>query len=114
MSTIMKVFSLMLLASLLCLSGCTNLPTPAGTENAVRAYSNDAKNHMESKEFEECIEDTEAALKLNAKYANGYYQRALCHIGLRQSYKAKEDFIKAAQLGHKMAQDLLTAKSIAW
>lgn len=81
---------------------------------ALQAYCNDALDHMKSKEYEECIEDIEAALKLNANSGHAYYQRAACCIGLDQQENARKDFIKAAQLGNKSARDILTAKGIAW
>jgi tetratricopeptide (TPR) repeat protein len=80
----------------------------------LRAYSNDAIEHMKSKEFDACISDTKAALSLHEEYGLAYYQRAVCHIGLGDQKMAKADFIKAAQLGERKAQDLLTSKDIAW
>jgi tetratricopeptide (TPR) repeat protein len=108
------LMALILMSALGCQDRAAVLTPKEGRESAVRAYNNDARDHMESKEFGECIEDIEAALSLNAEYSNGYYQRAMCHIGLGRPKKAKNDFIRAAQLGHKKAQDLLTAKGIAW
>ncbi|MEE8399390.1 MAG: hypothetical protein V3S89_10325 [Desulfobacterales bacterium] len=80
----------------------------------VQAYSNDAIDHMESREFEACIEDTSAALKLYEDYARAYYQRAACRIGLGQQKNVKTDLVKAAQLGHKPAQDMLASKGMTW
>jgi len=80
----------------------------------LKAYSNDAIDHMESSEFGRCVEDTEAAMRLHPDYAVAYYQRAVCRVGLGQQKRARRDFVRAAQLGDERAQDLLTSKDIAW
>ncbi len=81
---------------------------------ALRAYGDDAQAHMKSKEYEKCMEDINTALKLNAAYANGYYQRAACSIGLGKQDDARKDFIKAAQLGEERSRKILTARGIVW
>ena len=69
---------------------------------------------MKSREFAECVDAIDAALKLSAKYAKGYFQRAACRTGLHDQAGAKEDFIRSAQLGDKTSQDLLSKRGIAW
>lgn len=80
----------------------------------LQAFSSDAIDHMELKEFSACIEDAEAAMKLYEDYAVAYYQRAVCRVGLGQQTMAKADFIKAAQLGDAKARSLLERKGIKW
>lgn len=80
----------------------------------LNAYTSDAIDHTESKDFQACLADTEAALELFEDYGTAYFHRAVCRIGLRQQLSAKNDFIKAAQLGEKRAQNYLTSKGIAW
>ena len=80
----------------------------------LNAYTSDAIDHTESRDFQACIDVTEAALKLFEDYPAAYYQRAVCHVGLGQQMSAKNDFVKAAQLGEKRAQHTLTSKGIAW
>ena len=82
--------------------------------SAVQAYGANALSHMKSKEYVECLGCAEAALELSPDYASGYYLRAACNIGLNQPGTVKEDMVKAAQLGDKGAQDLLSAKGIQW
>ncbi len=81
---------------------------------ALEAYSGDASAHTRSKEYGRCVEYLDAALKLNGTYAYGYYQRAVCNIGLGDQANGKADFIKAAQLGDKGAQELLSARGMSW
>jgi tetratricopeptide (TPR) repeat protein len=81
---------------------------------ALQAYSNSARNHRQAKAYGECLDVVATALILNKRYANAYYQRAACLVGLGQQSKAKEDFLAAARLGDRGAQDLLTAKGIVW
>ncbi len=82
--------------------------------SAIQAYSSNAASHMKSGEYQKCIDAIEAALSLHAKFAKGYYQRAACRTGLGKRDGIREDFIRAAQLGDKSAQDLLSARGIAW
>lgn len=97
------------------LSYLKDRPTAISDFNsALRAYNRNARKHMKSGEFEHCIEDTGAALTLNAEYPDAYYQRAACRVGLGQQDKAREDLVTAAKLGHGTAQELLTARGIDW
>jgi tetratricopeptide (TPR) repeat protein len=81
---------------------------------ALQVYSSNADNHMKSGEYQECIDDIESALALNADFAKAYYQRAACRIGLGEQDGAREDFIRAARLGDQGARDILVAKGVAW
>ncbi len=81
---------------------------------ALQAYSSNAASHMRSGKYQECLDAIGAALTLNAKFAKAYYQRAACRTGLGKQDGVREDFIRAAQLGDKSAQDLLTARGITW
>jgi len=81
---------------------------------AIKAFVANAAGHMKSRKFKNCIEDVAAALKLSPNYGRAYFQRAACRIGLRDQDGGKADFIRAAQLGDKAAQDLLAAKGISW
>ena len=85
----------------------------------LRAHTNDAIDHLESGDFKACIQDTEAALKLAEEYLTkgygpAYYQRGVCQVGMKQQDLAMADFKKAAQLGDKRAQKLLSDRGIAW
>ena len=83
-------------------------------EDFLKAHASDAIDHTQARDFQACLADTEAALKLFEDYATAYYQRAVCNIGLGQQKTVKDDFIKAAQLGEKRAQDFLSSKGITW
>jgi len=78
------------------------------------AFTSDAMSYTESRDFEACIERTEAALELHEEYGPAYYHRAVCRIGLKQQAVAIADLKKAAQLGESRAQQLLSTKNIAW
>lgn len=80
----------------------------------LNAYTSDAIGHTESRDFQACIDASEAALKLFEDYGAAYYQKAVCQVGLGEQKQAKNDFIKAAQLGEKRAQGVLSATGIAW
>ena len=86
----------------------------ADFNSALQAYIVNAAIHMKSREFAECVDDIDAALKLSEKYAEGYFQRAACLTGLHDQAGAREDFVRSAQLGNKAAQDLLSAREISW
>ena len=83
-------------------------------EDFLKAYTSDAIDHTESRNFQACIDDTDAALKLFEDYATAYYQRAVCRFGLGQQAGAMDDFKRAAQLGENRAQSLLTSRNIKW
>jgi len=86
----------------------------ADFNGAVQAYGSNALEHIGSGEYPACIEDAEAALELSADYAHGYYLRATCRIGLGRQENVTNDLMRAAQLGHGKAQDVLTARGISW
>ncbi len=55
------------------------------------------------------------AIELNPEYAAAYYWRAECFIWLEDYQKeARNDYITAARLGFKPAQDYLKGKGIQW
>jgi tetratricopeptide (TPR) repeat protein len=81
---------------------------------ANQLYFNKAVDHRKAKNYMGCVANLDGALLLNPKDADAYFQRAYCNLGLGLQDKTKEDFQKAAKLGHKKAQELLTAKGIEW
>jgi len=86
----------------------------ADFNRALVAYGQNARDHMASKEYDECVGAAEAALALSADFAYAYYQRAVCAVGLGRQENVTKDLVKAAQLGNKAAQDILTGKGITW
>jgi len=73
----------------------------------LNAYTSDAIDNTEAKNFQACVDDTEAALRLFENYPTAYYHRAVCRLGLNQKSLAAADLRKAAQLGEKRAQEAL-------
>jgi len=86
----------------------------ADFSKANQLYFNKAIDNRKAKNYMGCVANLDGALLLNPKDADAYFQRAYCNIGLGRQDKTKEDFQKAAKLGHKKAQELLTAKGIEW
>jgi tetratricopeptide (TPR) repeat protein len=55
------------------------------------------------------------AIELNPEYAEAYYWRAECYAWLEDyQEEARNDYITAARLGFKPAQDYLKKKGIPW
>lgn len=54
------------------------------------------------------------AIALNQEYAEAYYWRAECYEWLEDYQQARNDYITAARLGNKGAQDYLAEKGIEW
>ena len=55
------------------------------------------------------------AIELNPEYAEAYYWRAECYAWLEDyQEEARNDYITAARLDFKPAQDYLTEKGIQW
>ena len=81
---------------------------------ANQLYFNKAVDNGKAKNYQGCVANLDDALMLNPEDADAYFQRAYCNYGLGRQDKAKEDFKEAARLGHKKAQELLTAKGIKW
>jgi tetratricopeptide (TPR) repeat protein len=55
------------------------------------------------------------AIELNPEYAEAYYWRAECYAWLEDyQEEARNDYITAARLGFKPAQDYLREKGIQW
>ncbi len=53
------------------------------------------------------INDFTKAIESNPKDSDAYYNRGLAYLQLGQNFSARQDFVKAKELGHTKAQDEL-------
>ncbi len=86
----------------------------ADSTKANLIYFNKAVEHRRANEYPECVAYFGGAISTSPGDAEAYFQRAYCNIGIKQQDSAKEDFIKAAKLGHEKARKLLSGKGIEW
>ncbi len=76
---------------------------------SVRARERRAATFLQVKKFEQAINDCNAALKIDGKFASAYFTRGLAERDLGDTDKALEDFTKAVDNGLERV-DVLTAR----
>jgi tetratricopeptide (TPR) repeat protein len=59
------------------------------------------------RDFANAMTDFNQAIQLNQKFADSYYMRGMCRIGLKDRKGACLDFQKASELNHASARDAL-------
>lgn len=76
-----------------------------------KSYQNRGSMYAAMNDHEKAIENYRKAIELGAG-SDPYYLRALVFHEIGSEGRAKNDFIKAAQLGHKQAQEILKKNNI--
>jgi len=74
---------------------------------SVDVYCNRGNTNFKLNKMDLAMKDYDAALKIDPKDADVYYNRAVVYLAKGDNEKAKADFQKAAQEGHKQAMKYL-------
>jgi tetratricopeptide (TPR) repeat protein len=78
------------------------------------AYNNRGLASASLGNFQEAIKDFDKAIKLEPKASKIYMARGLVYTKLKENEQAIRDFRVAAQMGERVAQDLLKEKGESW
>lgn len=62
----------------------------------------------------EAVRQTDRAIKMNPEFAEAYFERGLCRLKLRERQEGMDDLKRAANMGLRRAQEVLSARGVIY